>query len=72
MTEAGIMPSSINGVLITHAHGDHVGGLVTVDGSAAFSNAVVYAHCKEFNFCTGNPTELVKLAPDLQLPFISK
>ncbi len=72
MIEAGIMPSSITGVLITHAHGDHVGGLVNADGSAAFPNARVYVHRKEFNFWTRNPSELAKLAPELQLPFISK
>jgi glyoxylase-like metal-dependent hydrolase (beta-lactamase superfamily II) len=38
---AGISPDEITTVLITHVHGDHIGGLVTKEGSPAFARAVV-------------------------------
>jgi glyoxylase-like metal-dependent hydrolase (beta-lactamase superfamily II) len=39
---AGYEPAQIDDVLITHMHGDHVGGLVT-NGKRTFPNAVVHA-----------------------------
>lgn len=39
---AGYSPEQIDDVLITHMHGDHVGGLVT-GGKRTFPNAVVHA-----------------------------
>ena len=38
MAEAGIDTSSITMVALTHAHGDHINGLLTPDGRRAFSN----------------------------------
>jgi glyoxylase-like metal-dependent hydrolase (beta-lactamase superfamily II) len=38
----GFSPSDISTVLITHSHGDHIGGLVKEDGAAAFPNAEVF------------------------------
>ena len=37
LAKAGISPTSIDTVIITHFHGDHVNGLVGADGKAAFS-----------------------------------
>jgi glyoxylase-like metal-dependent hydrolase (beta-lactamase superfamily II) len=39
---AGYTPDQIDDVLITHMHGDHIGGLVT-NGKRTFVNAVVHA-----------------------------
>lgn len=41
MAAAGLSPADIAGVVITHFHGDHVGGLVR-DGKAVFPNATLY------------------------------
>ena len=37
----GVSPAQIDVVLITHTHGDHIGGLL-IDGQAAFPNAELY------------------------------
>lgn len=46
---AGIAPEDIGTVLITHMHGDHVGGLIW-DGGQAFPNAQVLIGKAEFDF----------------------
>lgn len=38
MTEAGIDPSSIAVVALTHAHSDHINGVLTPDGRELFTN----------------------------------
>ena len=38
---AGVKPEAIDAVLITHFHGDHLGGLLAADGTRAFPRAVL-------------------------------
>jgi glyoxylase-like metal-dependent hydrolase (beta-lactamase superfamily II) len=40
---SGYTPEQVDEVLITHMHGDHVGGLATKDGAAVFPNATLHA-----------------------------
>lgn len=41
LTMAGVAPENVTTVLITHVHGDHIGGLITKDGRTAFAHAVI-------------------------------
>lgn len=41
LAKANVKPEDISDVLITHVHGDHIGGLVTADGAVAFTNATI-------------------------------
>ena len=44
-----INPSAIDGVLITHIHPDHVGGLTTESGAAFFPRAEIFVAKKEYD-----------------------
>ncbi|MBI1205196.1 MAG: MBL fold metallo-hydrolase [Rhodopseudomonas sp.] len=50
MAAAGIDPAKIDVVLISHFHGDHVGGLKNADGSPAFPNAEIKVPAGELAF----------------------
>jgi glyoxylase-like metal-dependent hydrolase (beta-lactamase superfamily II) len=50
MEAAGIDPKSVDIVLISHFHGDHIGGLKNADGSPAFPNAEIKVPAAEAAF----------------------
>ncbi|SDR52373.1 Glyoxylase, beta-lactamase superfamily II [Paraburkholderia fungorum] len=47
---AGVEPAEIDTILLTHAHPDHVGGLVDIAGQIAFPNAELVTHQREVAF----------------------
>lgn len=47
---AGVEPGQVTDVLISHAHGDHVGGLVGAGGQLTFPNAVIRMSAPEWTF----------------------
>lgn len=63
LAEAGIKPAQITDILLTHAHGDHIGGVATKAGELAFPNATIRMSAKEWAALQGEPgaAKLVKL-----------
>ena len=61
LAEAGVKPAAVTDVLITHSHGDHVGGLVDDSGKLAFPKATIRMSTAEWTWMqTKAPPELVK------------
>jgi glyoxylase-like metal-dependent hydrolase (beta-lactamase superfamily II) len=52
LAEAGIDPANIDAFVASHAHIDHVGGLVGADGKPLFPNAKVYLSQLDFDYWT--------------------
>ena len=52
MMEAGIKPGDIDAVVCSHAHIDHIGGIVDEGGKPLFPNAQVYISQTDFDFWT--------------------
>jgi glyoxylase-like metal-dependent hydrolase (beta-lactamase superfamily II) len=50
LKEEGIETADIDTLIITHAHGDHAGGLLDDDGAPAFPNARIYTWKREWDF----------------------
>jgi glyoxylase-like metal-dependent hydrolase (beta-lactamase superfamily II) len=52
MTEAGIKPEDIDAVVFSHAHIDHIGGVVDGEGKVLFPNAQFYIAQSDFDYWT--------------------
>lgn len=59
LQQVQIKPSDITAVILTHAHGDHVGGLNGTAG-LTFPNARYFISSVEWNFWTGRSVDLPK------------
>jgi glyoxylase-like metal-dependent hydrolase (beta-lactamase superfamily II) len=65
MKKLGLNPADVDAVLITHMHGDHIGGLQK-NGRALFPNAKVYVAKPERDYWLGarnDPGDRAALAP---------
>jgi glyoxylase-like metal-dependent hydrolase (beta-lactamase superfamily II) len=60
MTAASVDPASVTDIFISHAHGDHVGGLVTAAGGLAFPNASIHMSAPEWQWLSGMTAEDAK------------
>lgn len=50
LAAAGVDPKDIDTIIISHFHGDHIGGLLTADGTPAFPNAEIKVPLDEWNY----------------------
>jgi glyoxylase-like metal-dependent hydrolase (beta-lactamase superfamily II) len=56
MAAAGVKPEQITAVFLSHAHGDHFGGLLDAEKRPVFTNATHYVGRTEYDFWMGaNP-----------------
>ena len=75
LREAGYSPGQIDAIVITHAHIDHIGGMVDAANRRIFPNATVYMSQADFDFWTnesevkGKPKEFVAHARKNLLPY---
>ncbi len=53
MAAAGEKPGSVTDIYISHAHGDHIGGLVTSSGALTFPNATIHISAPEWKWLSG-------------------
>lgn len=62
LAKAGVSPAEVTDVVITHSHGDHVGGLTDASGQPAFPKAVIRMSAAEWTWVKGQPAsaDLVK------------
>ena len=60
LAAAGVDPQSVTDIFISHAHGDHVGGLVDAEGVLAFPNATIHMSEPEWAFLAGLDPEKAK------------
>jgi glyoxylase-like metal-dependent hydrolase (beta-lactamase superfamily II) len=68
MADAGIQPADITQVVISHAHPDHIGGLLTNDGKPVFANAQIYLSRLEHAFWMAAEQDFTKCKfPDKKL-----
>ncbi len=59
--EAGVKPAAVTDVLITHSHGDHIGGLLDADGHLAFPKAAIRMSSAEWTWMQAKgPQDTVK------------
>lgn len=58
LAAAGVKPEQITGIILTHAHGDHFGGLLDANKEPVFKNAHHFINRKEHAFWTGASPDL--------------
>jgi glyoxylase-like metal-dependent hydrolase (beta-lactamase superfamily II) len=65
LNDAGYTPDQVDVVVISHMHGDHIGGLMREDGEATFPNARYVTGQAEFDAwaATDNETFNAKMRP---------
>ena len=60
LAEAGVQAESITDIFISHAHGDHIGGVIDAEGALAFPNATIHLSAPEWAFLKGMKEEMAQ------------
>jgi glyoxylase-like metal-dependent hydrolase (beta-lactamase superfamily II) len=60
LAAAGEKPANVTDIYISHAHGDHIGGLLTPAGALAFPNATIHMSAPEWAWLSGLSAEMAK------------
>ena len=61
LAASGVRPEQVTAVVISHAHGDHFGGLLDAAGKPVFPNAAYFASKTEIDYWTGPAPDMSKL-----------
>ena len=61
MKAAGEKPSAVTDIFISHAHGDHIGGLITASDALAFPNASIHMTAAEWQWLSTLTDEQAKM-----------
>jgi glyoxylase-like metal-dependent hydrolase (beta-lactamase superfamily II) len=67
----GIQPDDVDTIIISHAHGDHIGGNTDSEGHLAFPQAKFYMRKEEWDFWTSQ-TALAKPEHEWMIEFVNK
>lgn len=65
----GIGTEDVKRIVLTHMHPDHIGGLVSTDGTAVFGSASLHVHETDLKFWTDET--IAASVPDASKPFFA-
>jgi len=60
LAAADVDPANVTDIFISHAHGDHIGGLVNAQGALVFPNAKVHLSAPEWKYLSGLKDDAAK------------